>query len=280
MDNRTHRSKELNIANHRKTDSEIPTPCELQSGFGAISRFSTLFPNQCLVRPSFLVLLLLSTASVCQAQHESKRLPYITTWVANSFPGGEKWVQNSMITAAVDPGGTITTWSLWDEDGRARGIYKGVQNPDGTWKGDVIGNRRGRAQASDVTNWEVEIAGAKWVIDGYKNMARSDKARIQRSGKTVNKAGTDIGIKDIIKATALGVDRINHLLMVCGEGGYRHAIRYYEQDGKLVKEFGKTGGYWPGNTWLGRATRCRIMIPRPGAATPAGRYGTATAARS
>ncbi len=62
----------------------------------------------------------------------SEPLRYGLTWVGNSLPGGnEKWVQNFFIHLAVEPDGTVNTWSHWDEGGRRFGIYR---------DGEVIGN--------------------------------------------------------------------------------------------------------------------------------------------
>ncbi len=55
---------------------------------------------------------------------------YLTTWIGNSFGGGEKWVQLQISTLYVTPDGTCFTNSLWDEAGREVGIYK---------DGDVLG---------------------------------------------------------------------------------------------------------------------------------------------
>ncbi|QOV22142.1 NHL repeat-containing protein [Anabaenopsis elenkinii] len=55
---------------------------------------------------------------------------YQTSWIGNTFGGGEKWVQNYIQSMYVAPNGTVYTNSLWDEAGREAGIYK---------DGDVIG---------------------------------------------------------------------------------------------------------------------------------------------
>ncbi|HEY9607366.1 MAG TPA: hypothetical protein V6C85_37625, partial [Allocoleopsis sp.] len=55
---------------------------------------------------------------------------YRTTWIGNSFGGGEKWVQLQISSLYVAPDGTCYTNCLWDEAGREVGIYK---------DGDVLG---------------------------------------------------------------------------------------------------------------------------------------------
>lgn len=56
---------------------------------------------------------------------------YLTSWIGNSFGGGDKWVQLQMSTLYVTSDGTCFTNCLWDEAGRQVGIYK---------EGDVLGH--------------------------------------------------------------------------------------------------------------------------------------------
>jgi hypothetical protein len=63
---------------------------------------------------------------------------YQTSWIGNTFGGGEKWVQNNIEAMYVAPNGTVYTNSVWDEAGREAGIYK---------DGDVIG------KMSDTHGW-------------------------------------------------------------------------------------------------------------------------------
>ncbi|BBD59707.1 NHL repeat-containing protein [Nostoc sp. HK-01] len=49
---------------------------------------------------------------------------YKTSWIGNSFGGGDKWVQNNIEAMYVAPDGTVYTNSHWDEAGREAGIYK------------------------------------------------------------------------------------------------------------------------------------------------------------
>lgn len=55
---------------------------------------------------------------------------YRTSWLGNTFGGGDKWVQIQISAMYVAPDGTVYTNSLWDEAGREAGIYK---------DGDVVG---------------------------------------------------------------------------------------------------------------------------------------------
>lgn len=63
---------------------------------------------------------------------------YRTSWIGNSFGGGDKWVQIQISGMYVAPDGTIYTNSEWDEAGREVGIYR---------NGDVIG------KAEDLHGW-------------------------------------------------------------------------------------------------------------------------------
>ncbi|MEM7552675.1 MAG: hypothetical protein AAF378_00980 [Cyanobacteria bacterium P01_A01_bin.84] len=63
---------------------------------------------------------------------------YVTSWVGNTFGGGDKWVQIQISGMYVAGDGTIYTNSPWDEATREAGIYK---------NGDVIG------KAEDLHGW-------------------------------------------------------------------------------------------------------------------------------
>ncbi len=63
---------------------------------------------------------------------------YKTSWIGNTFGGGDKWVQIQISALYVAPDGTVYTNSYWDEAAREAGIYK---------DGDVIG------LAEDLHGW-------------------------------------------------------------------------------------------------------------------------------
>lgn len=62
---------------------------------------------------------------------QATAITYKTSWIGNTFGGGNKWVQNYIEAMYVAPNGTVYTNSSWDEGGREAGIYK---------DGDVIGS--------------------------------------------------------------------------------------------------------------------------------------------
>lgn len=89
---------------------------------------------------------------------------YTTSWIGNTFGGGEKWVQNNIEAMYVAPNGKVYTNSIWDEAGREAGIYQ---------DGDVIGALKdthgwGRAggQAIAVNGKYVYIAMQQGAIEG------------------------------------------------------------------------------------------------------------------
>ena len=79
---------------------------------------------------------------------------YTTSWIGNSFSGGDKWVQIQISGMYVAPDGTIYTNSIWDEAGREVGIYR---------DGDVIG------KADDLHGWGRHGGDAITVDDKYNN---------------------------------------------------------------------------------------------------------------
>ncbi len=54
----------------------------------------------------------------------SPRLDAVTSWVGNSYGGGEKWVQQDIRAMAVMPDGTVFTNVAWDEAGGNAGEYR------------------------------------------------------------------------------------------------------------------------------------------------------------
>jgi hypothetical protein len=83
---------------------------------------------------------------------------YRTSWLGNTFGGGNKWVQIQMSALYVAPDGTAYTNSAWDEAAREVGIYK---------NGDVIGS------ADDLHGWgrgggQAITANSKYIYVGMR----------------------------------------------------------------------------------------------------------------
>ena len=125
----------------------------IQSPIGKITSFFLYLKNlfnreSARYRRTEKFLLILSAAlavSIIVAIHfDDKVTPaasstrYTTSWIGNSFGGGDKWVQIQISGMYVAADGTIYTNSEWDEAGREVGIYR---------NGDVVG------KADDLHSW-------------------------------------------------------------------------------------------------------------------------------
>ncbi|NWF60427.1 MAG: hypothetical protein HXY43_14485 [Fischerella sp.] len=78
------------------------------------------------------------TAPATSIKTASTTNAYTTSWLGNTFGGGDKWVQIQVSGIYVAPDGTVYTNSPWDEAAREVGIYK---------DGDAIG------KADDLHGW-------------------------------------------------------------------------------------------------------------------------------
>lgn len=76
---------------------------------------------------ALLVVLVLASSAPASEPLQNVRV----SWLGNSFPGAEKWVQQDIHAMAVAPDGRVYTNVEWDEAGRNVGVYK---------DGDVVGN--------------------------------------------------------------------------------------------------------------------------------------------
>jgi len=152
-----------------------------------------------------------------------------TSWLGNTFRGGDKWVQNFFQGVEVQPDGTIWTTSDWDEGGRKFQEYK---------DGDVIGNvDHGIAHGPDQV---VSVGGANYTIFG---------TTIRKNGATY--------ITDCVKPTSMG-KAANGQLMVTDDGVGRHVVRYYNVSGAkpvFDHNFGDLGGIGSGTPGLVTPTK-------------------------
>lgn len=166
----------------------------------------------------------------------------------NSLPGGTKWVQHNILKAQVAADGKISVYSNWDEAHQEGAIYQGKQNGDGTWYGDKVGYQSETDAYNNVIGDKVTIDGVVWYIEGYTDTEnKNTPGRTDRFGTKVKKTGAGIVISDLEKATSLGIDRLNNLLMITDDGPTRHTVRFYNTNGQFVKELGIPGGIWPEN---------------------------------
>lgn len=194
----------------------------------------------------FFLMFALFVTSTLNAQHYDKRVKNLkSSWIGNSFGGGDNWVQNTILKASVEPDGNVYTYSTWDEGHRETGRYKGVQNPDGSWVGKVYDNA-----SKTIIPDKVTISGNEWYIEGFNDNPTDtyDPGRIERSGTKIIKKGTSIVITDVVKATSLGIDRKNNHLMVTDDGPGKHVVRFYDNNGNFVRQLGIDGSIWPSST--------------------------------
>ncbi|HWI55773.1 MAG TPA: hypothetical protein VNZ22_01000 [Bacillota bacterium] len=57
----------------------------------------------------------------------SPELPHVTSWIGNTYPGAQKWVQQDIRAMAVTDDGTVFTNVEWDEGGGNVGEYRDGQ---------------------------------------------------------------------------------------------------------------------------------------------------------
>ena len=105
---------------------------------------------------TILMAVVLAAAVHCGARAEA--LQYTTTWLGNSFGGGEKWVQNFVDGMFVAPNGTVYLASGWDEACREFGIYR---------NGDAVGN------CADTHGWGTNGGPAVAASETYLFIAHS-----------------------------------------------------------------------------------------------------------
>lgn len=133
----------------------------------------------------------------------SSALRYRTTWLGNSFGGGDKWVQNFAEDFQVMPDGTCIVGSFWDEAGRDVGFYK---------DGQVVG----KLEETHMRGGKAICATAKYVFYAHTSMredqpqvgageARSDKpicyfgvSRWTRDGKIAPFEGGQTRFKNMV----------------------------------------------------------------------------------
>jgi hypothetical protein len=127
------------------------------------------------------------------AQGWGAPLPGVSvSWLGNSFPGAQAWVQQDIRAMLVTPDGTVWTNVEWDEAGREVGVYKDGKvvgkaghthgwgyggglaiavNSEHVFIAQTVGNEGGGLKDADT--WPPE--GSSWI--GISRRLRSDLAR-------------------------------------------------------------------------------------------------------
>lgn len=166
----------------------------------------------------------------------SADLHYSVTWVGNSFSGASnKWVQNFFINTAVQPDGTVNTWSHWDEGGRKFGVYK---------NGDVIGNKDVHANSLETHDRE----GRLWKIDvTYTDPKHQEWDFVP---KAVTCDGQSVTFPSLVQPTAVALANDGSLMIADSGTGPRQQVLFYDiskpSAPKLLRTFGEYGGIGAG----------------------------------
>ncbi|MFO1460164.1 MAG: hypothetical protein U1G08_12220 [Verrucomicrobiota bacterium] len=154
------------------------------------------------------------------------------TWVGNSFPGASnRWVQNFFIHTGVDPDGTVSTWSHWDEGGRRFGQYR---------DGDVVGNtnRNPNSLQTRDRNGRLWTLGVRYTDPKHQEWEFVPE-EISCDGKPVH-------FPDLFQPMALAMANDGSLMVADSGTGPRQQVLFYDvrdaDHPRLVREFGDRGG--------------------------------------
>lgn len=189
-------------------------------------------PSRVIHRIVAIVWLLL----VAAAQISAADLDYSVTWVGNSFSGAEeKWVQNFFIHTAVQPDGTVNTWSHWDEGGRRFGLYKA---------GDVIGNEDRKPNSLETR----DVQGRTWKLHVRYTDPKHQEWEFLPEKITCD--GRQVTFPGLHKPTAVALANDGSLMIADSGTGPRQQVLFYNvldlNRPKLLKAFGDEGGIGSG----------------------------------
>lgn len=158
----------------------------------------------------------------CRAQ--SNEIPHVSSWIGNTWGGGDKWFQIHIDDMHVRADGHCLTNSTWDEAHSERGEYF---YENGEW--NVIPHSL--AEGENISSDTITISGIKWQIDG--------SGAVSGGGNTVS---------GIVKAAAVGVFRPKNYLMIADDAPGQHVVKFYDVSGvpTLIKTLGVVGGIGAG----------------------------------
>lgn len=195
------------------------------------------------------IFLLSSFAMLLNAQ----QLNYISRAIGNSTHKGKgPHMQNHIQDMVVDSIGRCWTFSVWDEGGHSKGVYK---------EGAYIGNGN-LAQGSSRS--VVDKNGKKWTINNFYGRFldvtlnsypsfRTDPVPTGSNKPTIT-CSDGRTITSIADPVALGINRTNGQLLVA-DNGIDQNIKVFDISGtpSQIGTFGKQGGVW-GDSIPGRST--------------------------
>jgi hypothetical protein len=154
-------------------------------------------------------------------RYDLQLIPANTSWIGNTWGGGNSWMQNYIEEMVVDANGRCRTNSGWDEGHNERGEY---WFKNGEWHVTTHGIK----DVPAVSGKTININGKTWTIN---------------NGFVGGPNG--VGISDVQKATGLGIYRPKGYLMVCDDAPGQHVIKFFDvstENPFLVKTFGEIGG--------------------------------------
>lgn len=114
-----------------------------------------------------IVIISIVIICICLGATGLLTIDYTTSWIGNSFGGGDKWVQIKIEDMQVDGEGKVYTNSIWDEAGREVGIYH---------NGNIIG------KAEDLHGWGRHGGKAIAIDRKYIYVAMQQSAEINVNG--------------------------------------------------------------------------------------------------
>lgn len=158
------------------------------------------------------------------------------TWVGNSFGGASnRWVQNFFIHTAVQPDGTVNTWSHWDEGGRKFGVYR---------DGDVVGNTNVNPNSLETR----DRAGRLWTLEVRYTDPKHQEWEFEPVG--IRCDGKTVTFPELHQPTALAMANDGSLMVADSGTGPRQQVLFYDVADatrpRLVKAFGERGGIGAG----------------------------------
>lgn len=193
-------------------------------------------------RASKVLWSLIALTALCGMSGSSGRaetnspLTYSVSWLGNSFSGASnRWVQNFFIHTAVQPDGTVNTWSHWDEGGKKFGVYK---------DGDVIGNTNVNPNSLETADKK----GRKWKIEFEYAEPKFHEYDITPKGVTCD--GQPVNFPELFEPMALAMANNGELMIADSQTSPRQQILFFDvsnlKNPKLTRTFGDYGGIGSG----------------------------------
>jgi len=186
---------------------------------------------------SIMLLFFLNVSSVFSQYQITRDLK--CTYVANSFGGHDKWVQNFIENISVTKDGTVYTNSFWDEAHRRYGIYT---------KCDVIGNSNRNPNSLVAT----DCNGKTWTIKNpYLRFMHSKVAPVPTGALAPYIQCSDgREIRSIVDPTAIAID--NQCRLMVADNGPDQNITVFDISGVgapvVLHTIGDKGGALSGPT--------------------------------